>query len=127
MNGGLFAGSIEILNFTPDIKELLFDEASSGFNWSGIPPTIFGAVFESTLNPETRRLGDLPLGNDKIFVDFAGCVTEGNEPIGRSTRLTLEKQNIPLDEQKEIVRNLEDLFGLEQRMKELAGKNFGAC
>ena len=55
VNGGLFAGAIEIPNFTPEIKSLLLEEASSGFNWSGISPTIFGAVFESTLNPTTRR------------------------------------------------------------------------
>ena len=59
VNGGLFSGSIEIPNFTPKIRELLFEEASSGFNWSGISPTIFGAVFESTLNPETRRAGGM--------------------------------------------------------------------
>ena len=55
VNGGLFAGAIEIPNFTPEIKNLLLEEASSGFNWSGISPTIFGAVFESTINPTTRR------------------------------------------------------------------------
>ncbi|MBR4152537.1 MAG: methylase, partial [Selenomonadaceae bacterium] len=59
VNGGLFEGAIEIPNFTPEIKELLLEEASSGFNWSGISPTIFGAVFESTLNPETRRSGGM--------------------------------------------------------------------
>ena len=60
VNGGLFAEkNIEIPNFTPEIKNLLLDEASSGFNWAGISPTIFGAVFESTLNPETRRAGGM--------------------------------------------------------------------
>ncbi len=59
VNGGLFDGAIEIPNFTPEIKELLLEEASSGFNWNGISPTIFGAVFESTLNPETRRMGGM--------------------------------------------------------------------
>ena len=59
VNGGLFSGAIEIPNFTPQIKELLLDEASSGFNWAGISPTIFGAVFESTLNPITRRVGGM--------------------------------------------------------------------
>ena len=59
VNGGLFASAIEIPNFTPEIKNLLLEEASSGFNWSGISPTIFGAVFESTLNPETRRAGGM--------------------------------------------------------------------
>ena len=59
VNGGLFAGAIEIPNFTPEIKNLLLEEASSSFNWSGISPTIFGAVFESTLNPTTRRAGGM--------------------------------------------------------------------
>ena len=59
VNGGLFSGSIEIPNFTNEIKTLLLEEASSGFNWSGISPTIFGAVFESTLNPTTRRTGGM--------------------------------------------------------------------
>ncbi|MBR1807530.1 MAG: class I SAM-dependent DNA methyltransferase, partial [Selenomonadaceae bacterium] len=59
VNGGLFAGKIEIPNFTPEIRDLLLDEASSGFNWAGISPTIFGSVFESTLNPETRRAGGM--------------------------------------------------------------------
>lgn len=59
VNGELFDGASEIPNFTPEIRELLLEEASSGFNWSGISPTIFGAVFESTLNPETRRAGGM--------------------------------------------------------------------
>ena len=59
VNGGLFAGAIEIPNFTPEIKNLLLEEASSCFNWAGISPTIFGAVFESTINPTTRRAGGM--------------------------------------------------------------------
>ena len=59
VNGGLFAGAIEIPNFTTEIKNLLLEEASSGFNWAGISPTIFGAVFESTLNPVTRRVAGI--------------------------------------------------------------------
>ena len=59
VNGGLFSGAIEIPNFTPEIKNLLLDEASSGFNWAGISPTIFGAVFEATLNPMTHRAGGM--------------------------------------------------------------------
>ncbi|MBQ7198116.1 MAG: class I SAM-dependent DNA methyltransferase [Selenomonadaceae bacterium] len=59
VNGGLFAeNDIEIPNFNDEIKNLLFDEAAN-FNWSGISPTIFGAVFESTLNPVTRRAGGM--------------------------------------------------------------------
>ncbi len=60
VNGGLFSDEdIEIPPFTEEIRELLLFEASAGFNWSEISPTIFGAVFESTLNPETRRSGGM--------------------------------------------------------------------
>lgn len=56
VNGGLFNGNdIEIPNFTDEIKDILIKESSSNFNWSMISPTIFGSIFESTLNPETRR------------------------------------------------------------------------
>lgn len=60
VNGGLFSEEdIEIPNFTPELKELLLTDASADFDWSDISPTIFGAVFESTLNPETRRTGGM--------------------------------------------------------------------
>lgn len=60
VNGGLFATkAIEIPNFTQEIINLLLRKASEDFDWSQISPTIFGAVFESTLNPETRRSGGM--------------------------------------------------------------------
>lgn len=60
VNGGLFADeSIEIPRFTDEIVDLIVNKASEGFDWSEISPTIFGAVFESTLNPETRRSGGM--------------------------------------------------------------------
>ena len=60
VNGGLFENeNIEIPPFTDEIRELLLSKASDDFNWSEISPTIFGAVFESTLNPETRRSGGM--------------------------------------------------------------------
>lgn len=60
VNGGLFADEkIEIPPFTDEITDILVNKASAGFDWSEISPTIFGAVFESTLNPETRRSGGM--------------------------------------------------------------------
>ena len=60
VNGGLFADeNIEIPQLTEAVKTKLLENASEGFDWSGISPTIFGAVFESTLNPETRRKGGM--------------------------------------------------------------------
>ena len=60
VNGGLFADeNIEIPMLNEKVKELLLSKASEDFDWSEISPTIFGAVFESTLNPETRRSGGM--------------------------------------------------------------------
>ena len=58
-NGGLFEEQIEIPQFTDELREVLLHNASLDFDWSKISPTIFGAVFESTLNPETRRSGGM--------------------------------------------------------------------
>ena len=60
VNGGLFTDEdIEIPNFTEEIKQLILQKGSEDFDWSDISPTIFGAVFESTLNQDTRRKGGM--------------------------------------------------------------------
>ena len=60
VNGGLFSDeNIEIPRLNETIYDLLLNKASAAFDWSEISPTIFGAVFESTLNPETRRKGGM--------------------------------------------------------------------
>ena len=61
VNGGLFSNDLrlEIPQFTEELKTLILSKASNDFDWSDISPTIFGAVFESTLNPETRRSGGM--------------------------------------------------------------------
>ncbi len=60
VNGGLFSDeNIEIPQFNEEIYNILLTKASGDFDWSHISPTIFGAVFESTLNPETRSSGGM--------------------------------------------------------------------
>lgn len=60
VNGGMFSDeSVVIPQFTDELQRLIVEDAGRGFNWSSISPTIFGAVFESTLNPETRREGGM--------------------------------------------------------------------
>jgi len=60
VNGGLFANeNLEIPQFTDEILSLVVKNGSEEFDWKDISPTIFGAVFESTLNPETRRSGGM--------------------------------------------------------------------
>ena len=60
VNGGLFADEdIEIPRLGDEVIDLILHRGSEDFDWSDISPTIFGAVFESTLNPETRRSGGM--------------------------------------------------------------------
>ena len=89
-NGGLFADrNIEIPRFNDTLAELVLKHASDDFDWSQISPTIFGAVFESTLNPETRRSGGMhytsienihkvidPLFLDELKAELASIIDE---------------------------------------------------
>ena len=105
VNGGLFDGSIEIPNFTYEIKNLLLNEASSNFNWSRISPTIFGAVFESTLNPVTRRAGGMhytsienihkvidPLFLDDLNDEFRQIISIANPKLRKKSLLDFQKK-----------------------------------
>ena len=97
VNGGLFAErEIEIPRFNEEIVDILVNKASAGFDWSEISPTIFGAVFESTLNPETRRKGGMhytSIANihkviDSLFLD--GLWKEFYEITGKKCPSKLE-------------------------------------
>ena len=83
VDGGLFKDDIDFPNFTPELKKLLLDDASSSFDWSQISPAIFGTVFESTLTDKIRRDGGMhytstenihkvinPLFMDDLRVEF---------------------------------------------------------
>ena len=60
VNGGLFYDTqIPVPPISEELYNFLIHDMSRGFDWSKISPTIFGAVFESTLNPETRRKGGM--------------------------------------------------------------------
>ena len=90
-NGGLFAEDIDIPQFTDELRDTLLQHASLDFDWSEISPTIFGGVFESTLNPETRRSGGMhytsienihkvidPLFYNDLRKTFNDCLEETN-------------------------------------------------
>ena len=104
VSGGLFNGDIEIPRFTEEIRELLLQHASLDFDWSEISPTIFGAVFESTLNPDTRRSGGMHYTSienihkviDPLFLDDLRHELDGilAEPVvNRRKRLLLDFQD----------------------------------
>ena len=89
VNGGMFAGDIEIPRITEEIRDLILQRASDDFDWSLISPTIFGAVFESTLNPQTRRAGGMHYTSienihkviDPLFLDDLKAELEGIKSI----------------------------------------------
>lgn len=113
VNGGLFdnAQNDEIPPINEEIFNILVKDCSLGFDWSGISPTIFGAMFESTLNPATRRQGGMHYTSienihkviDPLFLD--------------SLKEELQKLlNAPLG--KKRAKNLREF------QKKLAGLNF---
>jgi type II restriction enzyme methylase subunits-like protein len=89
VNGGLFREDTEIPNFTEEAKQFLLEKVARPVNWSQISPTIFGGIFESTLNPKTRRSAGMhytspenihkvidPLFLDDLKVEFAAIRDE---------------------------------------------------
>lgn len=53
VNGGLFAESISNFSFNPAMRRALID--ATAYDWSGISPAIFGSLFQSVRDQETRR------------------------------------------------------------------------
>ena len=96
VNGSLFhqQPGEDIPPITEQAADLLIHHASLDFDWSDISPTIFGAVFESTLNPETRRAGGMHYTSienihkviDPLFMD------DLNEQFSAITALPKGKQ-----------------------------------
>ena len=109
VNGGLFRDEqIEIPNFTQEIVDVICDNCAP-FNWSDISPTIFGAVFESTLNPETRRKGGMhytSIANihkviDPLFLDDLNAEFNAIVETRRATSLRDQRQQLS-DFQKKL-------------------------
>lgn len=97
VNGGLFSDEVEVPGLTQEIMDFLLDEVSQKTDWSQISPTVFGAVFESTLNPETRRKGGMhytspenihkvigPLFLDDLKGELESILTDGS--LGQRAR-----------------------------------------
>lgn len=115
VDGGLFKDDIDFPNFTPEIKKLLLQDASSNFKWEQISPAIFGTVFESTLDDKPRRAGGMhytstenihkvidPLFLDELCAEF--------EKIKASTR-----------NRKENLRNLQNKIAALKFLDPAAG------
>src|SRR5699024_6121933 len=63
---------VDIPHFTDEIVRLLLDDIAYGTNGANVSPTIFGRVFESTLNPETRHSG----GTHYTSPENIHCITD---------------------------------------------------
>ena len=118
VNGGLFSDeNIEIPPFNEEIYNLLLTRASENFDWSGISPTIFGAVFESTLNPETRRKGGMHYTSienihkviDPLFLDDLRAELKEIESIAEIR--TLEKRLLAFQEKLASLKFLDPACG----------------
>ena len=108
VSGGLFEDeNIEIPRFTDEIRHILLQNASLDFDWSEISPTIFGAVFESTLNPDTRRSGGMhytsvenihkvidPLFLDELRTELDTILEEEKVPRQRKKRLEAYQERL---------------------------------
>ena len=110
VNGGLFADELIVIPpFTDELLDLILRRASDDFDWSGISPTIFGAVFESTLNPETRRSGGMHYTSienihkviDPLFLDELTAEFETIQKID-----VLKTRNRKLEEFQEKLASL---------------------
>lgn len=101
VNGGLFHNDVEIPNFDELTRRFLLDEVAAPVDWSQISPTIFGGIFESTLNPETRRSGGMhytspenihkvidPLFLDELKSEFA-AIRDEEGAVPRKRKLAL--------------------------------------
>ena len=53
VNGDLFRGHLRTFSFDAAMRGALLD--ASRFDWSNISPAIFGALFQSVMDPEERR------------------------------------------------------------------------
>ena len=117
VNGGLFEGDVVIPPFTDETVDILINKESLGFDWSKISPTIFGAVFESTLNQETRRSGGMHYTSvenihkviDPLFLD--DLKTELNEILELKTPNIREKRLIAFQTKLSEIRCLDPACG----------------
>ncbi len=104
-NGGLFKGvdETEIPPLDDEIQELLVKSAD--FDWRDISPTIFGALFESTLNPVTRRAGGMvytsvenihkvidPLFLNDLTAEFEAIKSEKTITVRRAKALAFQEK-----------------------------------
>ena len=127
VNGGLFnkKETLEIPQITESIAYLLLEECSKEFDWSGISPTIFGALFEDTMNPETREIGGMHYTSVENFLGAVSLscqdgfrieINTNNEE--RMRKEIVQLKNILTEIHQQLSRRVR--FYFPQRSKRLA-------
>lgn len=118
VNGGLFAKEkLEIPRMNEEIIDIILNRASLNFDWSTISPTIFGAVFESTLNPEKRRSGGMHYTSienihkviDPLFLD--DLYREFNEIMGYTYKTPRDRKLLELQDKMSKLKFLDPACG----------------
>lgn len=127
VNGGLFRDTIEMPPITPEIAYTIFYGTDEGFNWRDISPTIFGAIFESTLNPETQHQNGMhytsisnirkvigPLFLDDLEAELDGILGKYDEDYEKSirgassTRAREERRQTPVRNRNKALREFRE-------------------
>lgn len=110
VNGGLFQDkSVIIPRVNNEVIDIILNKASLGFDWSNISPTIFGGVFESTLNPESRRSGGMHYTSIENIHKVINplFLNNLNEEFGRIKSIKVTK------------KRKEQLLGFQKKLSEL--------
>ena len=70
VNGDLFKGPLRIPDFNTSMRMKLLDACH--FDWSNISPAIFGALFQSVMDPEERRAQGAHYTTEKNILKVIG-------------------------------------------------------
>ena len=102
VNGALFKGMLRIPSFNSAMRQGLLEACL--FDWSNISPAIFGALFQSVMNPQQRRKQGIhytteknilkviePLFLDDLHYEFKQLKSRKDTRRGADLRRFLEK------------------------------------
>ncbi len=83
INGGLFAETLPVFSFTPEMRDALL--AACRYAWAGISPAIFGAMFQNIRSREARRELGQHFTSEANILKVIGplFLTEFNERLSR--------------------------------------------
>ena len=85
VNGDLFKDSLRIPSFNTAMRNALLETCR--FDWSNISPAIFGALFQSVMEPAERRAQGAHYTTEKNILKVIEPLFHGRSARRSSTRL----------------------------------------